>query len=35
MAQVTGPGHVWLQSMTLAKLAEALTPYLPDKTSDD
>ena len=35
MAQITGPGHVWLQSMTLDKLAEALTPYLPDKTSDD
>jgi uncharacterized protein (TIGR00266 family) len=34
MAQITGPGHVWLQSMTLAKLAEALTPYLPDKSSD-
>jgi uncharacterized protein (TIGR00266 family) len=34
MAQITGPGHVWLQSMTAAKLAAALEPYLPDKTSD-
>jgi len=35
MAQIHGPGHVWLQSMTLAKLADALEPYLPDKSSDN
>lgn len=34
MAQISGPGHIWLQSMTAAKLAAALEPYLPDKTSD-
>lgn len=33
MAEVHGPGHVWLQSMTMARLAEALEPYLPDKSS--
>lgn len=35
MAEVHGPGHVWLQSMTMAKLAEALEPYLPDKDGTD
>jgi uncharacterized protein (AIM24 family) len=34
LAQIYGPGHVWLQSMTPAKLASALEPYLPDKTSN-
>jgi len=34
MAEIHGPGHVWLQSMTMAKLAEAIEPYLPDKTGD-
>ena len=33
LAQIHGPGHVWLQSMTTAKLAAAIEPYLPDKTS--
>lgn len=33
LAQIHGPGHVWLQSMTPAKLAQAIEPYLPDKTS--
>lgn len=33
LAQISGPGHVWLQSMTPAKLAAAIEPYLPDKTS--
>ena len=33
LAQLHGPGHVWLQSMTPAKLAEAIAPYLPEKTS--
>ena len=33
LAQLLGPGHVWLQSMTPAKLAAAIEPYLPDKTS--
>jgi uncharacterized protein (TIGR00266 family) len=33
LAQLHGPGHVWLQSMTPSKLAAAIEPYLPDKTS--
>ena len=28
-----GPGPHWLQSMTPAKLAAAIEPYLPDKSS--
>ena len=33
MAEIHGPGHVWLQSLTMAKLAEALEPYLPDRST--
>jgi uncharacterized protein (TIGR00266 family) len=33
LAQISGPGHVWLQSMTPQKLAQAIEPYLPDKSS--
>ncbi len=33
MAEIRGPGHMWLQSMTAAKLAAAIEPYLPDKSS--
>jgi uncharacterized protein (TIGR00266 family) len=33
LARLHGPGHVWLQSMTPAKLAAAIEPYLPDKSS--
>lgn len=29
LAQLTGPGKIWLQSLTPAKLAHALRPYLP------
>lgn len=29
LAQLTGPGKVWLQSLTPSKLAHALRPYLP------
>ena len=28
-ATVTGPGRVWLQTMPVSKLAEAIIPYLP------
>jgi len=35
LAQLHGPGHVWLQSMTPAKLAAAIEPYLPDKGSSN
>jgi uncharacterized protein (TIGR00266 family) len=33
LAELHGPGHVWLQSMNPAKLAAAIEPYLPDRTS--
>ena len=26
---VTGPGHVWLQTMPVSNMAGALIPYLP------
>ena len=29
LAHLTGPGKVWFQSLTPAKLAHALQPYLP------
>jgi len=32
LAEIQGPGHLWLQSMTPAKLAAAIQPYLPEKT---
>ncbi|WP_239453244.1 MULTISPECIES: AIM24 family protein [Microbacterium] len=35
LAHLHGPGHVWLQSMTPAKLAAAIEPYLPDKSSSN
>ena len=31
-ARLQGPGKVWIQTMPLSRLAEALTPYLPTKT---
>ena len=33
LAQIHGPGHIWLQSMTPQKLASAIEPYLPEKTT--
>ncbi|MFT4164088.1 MAG: TIGR00266 family protein [Microlunatus sp.] len=33
LAKITGPGHIWLQSMTAAKLAAAIEPYLPDNSA--
>jgi uncharacterized protein (TIGR00266 family) len=33
LAKISGPGHLWLQTMTPAKLAAALEPYLPDRSS--
>lgn len=35
LAQVRGPGTVWLQSMTPATLAAAIQPYLPRTSSSD
>lgn len=32
LAELHGPGHVWLQSMNPAKLAAAIEPYLPDRS---
>ena len=32
LAQLTGPGEVWLQSLTLAGLAHALQPYIVTET---
>jgi uncharacterized protein (AIM24 family) len=29
LAQLTGPGKVWLQTMPLSSLAQALAPYMP------
>jgi uncharacterized protein (TIGR00266 family) len=29
LAQLTGPGRVWLQTLTMSNLAHALAPYLP------
>jgi uncharacterized protein (TIGR00266 family) len=29
LAALTGPGRVWLQSLTVSNLAHAITPYLP------
>lgn len=34
LAELHGPGHLWLQSMTPDKLAAAIEPYLPDRSSD-
>ncbi|MGU3494481.1 TIGR00266 family protein [Xanthobacteraceae bacterium A53D] len=31
LAQLTGPGKVWLQTLTPAKLAHAIEPYLPQQ----
>ncbi len=28
-SRLTGPGKVWLQTMPISKLAEALIPYIP------
>ncbi|WP_067666096.1 TIGR00266 family protein [Nocardia miyunensis] len=35
LAALTGPGRVWLQSLTVANLAHAITPYLPLPESED
>lgn len=31
LAQLTGPGKVWLQTLTMSNLAHAIIPYLPAK----
>lgn len=34
-SKLTGPGKVWLQTMPISKLAEAIIPFLPTNTSND
>ena len=34
LAQLTGPGKVWLQTMTIANLAHAIEPYLPQASGE-
>ena len=33
-AKVQGPGKVWIQTMPITKLAEAIIPYIPTTNSD-
>lgn len=33
LAHLTGPGEVWLQTMTAANLAQTLMPYMPQNNS--
>ena len=33
-ARLEGPGRVWIQTMPISKLAEAIIPFLPTQTSD-
>ena len=35
LATLTGPGHIWLQSMPILNLAEEIGRYLPSKGSDN
>ena len=35
LAALTGPGMVWLQTMPIAQLANAIVPYLPQPEHDD
>ena len=32
--RLTGPGKVWIQTMPVSKLADAIIPYLPERTKD-
>jgi uncharacterized protein (AIM24 family) len=34
LATLTGPGHIWLQSMPIMNLAEEIGRYLPGAGSD-
>lgn len=35
LTRLTGPGKVWLQTMTLPSFAERILPYLPHKNSNN
>ena len=32
--KITGPGHVWLQTMPMPQFAGSLVPYLPTQSSN-
>lgn len=32
--RITGPGKVWIQTMPISKLADAIIPYIPTQPSD-
>ncbi len=34
LAALTGPGRIWLQTLTVANFAHALAPYLPGIKQD-
>ncbi|WP_405164351.1 TIGR00266 family protein [Nocardia sp. NBC_01499] len=34
LAALTGPGRVWLQSLTVSNLAHSILPYLPEPTDN-
>ena len=34
-SRLTGPGKVWIQTMPISKLAEAIIPFLPTNTSNE
>ena len=34
LAQLTGPGKIWLQTLPLSRLAHALVPYMPSATAE-
>ena len=31
LATITGPGRVWIQTMPISKMAEAIIPYIPER----
>jgi len=33
LVALTGPGQIWLQSLPLAQLAQAIQPYLPEPSA--
>lgn len=34
-SKLTGPGKVWIQTMPISKLAEAIIPFIPTNNNDD
>ncbi len=34
-SRVTGPGKIWIQTMPISKLAQAIIPFLPTSTGSD